>query len=98
MAILYRTNAQSRVLEEEFLRQSMSYIMVGGIRFYQRREVKDIVAYLRVILNPQDMVSIRRIINVPTRGIGKVALVKYLAKYLGDAGAGQAQAPLLHSR
>ncbi len=84
IALLYRTNAQSRVLEEAFLEHNFPYTMIGGVRFYQRREVKDIVAYLRLILNPKDMVSVRRVINVPARGIGKAALVKYLAQYLGD--------------
>ncbi len=90
IAILYRTNAQSRVLEEVFLEHNFPYIMIGGVRFYQRKEVKDIVAYLRLMQNPKDMVSVRRIINVPARGIGKVALLKYLAAYLGGSGdAGQ---------
>lgn len=86
IAILYRTNAQSRVLEEAFLQHNLPYTMIGGVRFYQRKEVKDIVAYLRLMVNSRDIISIRRIINVPARGIGKVALVKYLAHYLGDTG------------
>src|SRR6266516_2584433 len=65
VAIFYRTNAQSRVLEDVFMRVGMSYKIVGGVRFYQRREVKDIVAYLRVLVNPGDLVSVRRIINTP---------------------------------
>ncbi|MFA5829401.1 MAG: UvrD-helicase domain-containing protein [Candidatus Gracilibacteria bacterium] len=68
--ILYRTNAQSRVLEEVFLRYAIPYKIVGGIKFYERKEVKDIIAYLRVIQNPSDSVSMMRIINTPTRKIG----------------------------
>jgi len=73
-AILYRTNAQSRVFEEVFRNFSTPYKIVGGVRFYERKEVKDILAYLRVIHNPLDSVSLRRIINVPTRGIGATTL------------------------
>jgi DNA helicase-2/ATP-dependent DNA helicase PcrA len=69
-AVLYRTNAQSRVLEEIMLKMGIPYKMVGGIRFYQRKEVKDLLAYLRVAANPSDNVSLTRIINVPRRGIG----------------------------
>ena len=69
-AVMYRVNAQSRTLEETFLRYGVPYRLVGGTRFYQRREVKDIIAYLKVIHNPQDNVSLTRIINVPARGIG----------------------------
>jgi DNA helicase-2/ATP-dependent DNA helicase PcrA len=70
-AAMYRVNAQSRALEETFLRYGVPYKLVGGTRFYQRQEVKDIIAYLRVIHNPQDNVSLTRIINVPGRGIGQ---------------------------
>ena len=70
-AILYRTNAQSRVLEEMFRNWYMPYKIVGGVRFYERKEIKDILAYLRVIQNPADSVALRRIINVPARGIGQ---------------------------
>ena len=73
-AIMYRVNAQSRVLEETFMRYGVPYKLVGGTRFYQRREVKDIIAYLRLIHNPQDNVSLVRIINVPGRGIGQRTL------------------------
>ncbi len=69
-AIMYRTNAQSRVLEENFLRLGLPYRLVGATEFYKRREVKDIIAYLRLIHNPSDSVSFNRILNVPTRGIG----------------------------
>ena len=73
-AIFYRTNAQSRVFEEVFLRVGIPYKVVGGVRFYERKEVKDILAYLRVIENDSDEVSLRRIINTPKRGIGDRAL------------------------
>ncbi len=72
--ILYRTNAQSRVIEEVFLRHGVPYKIVGGIRFYQRKEIKDILAYLRVIQNPNDTVSLLRIINTPSRKIGAKTL------------------------
>jgi len=71
IAIMYRTNAQSRALEEEFVRYGFPYRLVGGTRFYERREVKDVVAYLRLMHNPHDTVSLTRIINVPGRGIGQ---------------------------
>ena len=71
IAVMYRTNLQSRVLEESFLRYGIQYRLVGGTRFYERREVKDIVAYLRLVHNPYDSVSLRRVINVPKRGIGQ---------------------------
>lgn len=77
-AVLYRTNAQSRIIEEIFLKKSIPYRIVGGIKFYQRKEVKDIIAYLRLIQNPNDSVSLERIINEPTRGIGKITLKKWL--------------------
>lgn len=70
-AVMYRVNAQSRALEEAFMRYGMPYRLVGGTRFYQRREVKDIIAYLRLIHNPADNISLTRIINVPGRGIGQ---------------------------
>jgi DNA helicase-2/ATP-dependent DNA helicase PcrA len=73
-AIFYRTNAQSRVFEEIFMRATIPYKVVGGVRFYERKEVKDLLAYLRVIVNPNDEVSMRRIINTPKRGIGDRAL------------------------
>jgi DNA helicase-2/ATP-dependent DNA helicase PcrA len=74
VAVLYRTNAQSRAIEDALMRAGMAYRVVGGVRFYERREVKDSLAYLKVILNPHDDVSLRRIINVPARGIGKGVL------------------------
>ena len=73
-AIFYRTNAQSRVFEETFLRIAIPYKVVGGVRFYERKEVKDFLAYLRVLVNAEDEISLRRIINTPKRGIGDRAL------------------------
>ena len=70
VAVFYRTNAQSRVFEEVFIRVGLPYKVVGGVRFYERREVRDALAYLRVLANPADTVSLRRILNVPKRGIG----------------------------
>ncbi len=77
-AVMYRTNAQSRVLEESFIHEGVPYKLVGATRFYGRREIKDVIAYLRVIHNLQDEVSLRRIINVPTRGVGAKTLAKLL--------------------
>lgn len=73
-AVLYRTNAQSRALEEVFLEVGLPYRLVGGISFYERKEIKDVLAYLKLIANPRDRVSFRRIVNTPRRGIGKVTL------------------------
>lgn len=70
-AVMYRTNAQSRVLEETFVRYGLPYKLVGGTRFYERREVKDVIAYLRLIVNPDDNISLLRVINTPPRGIGQ---------------------------
>lgn len=75
-AVLYRTNSQSRSLEEELIRRTLPYRVIGGTRFYDRREVKDMIAYLRLIVNRDDEVSLRRVINVPKRGIGDTALAK----------------------
>src|SRR4051812_40567592 len=70
VAVFYRTNAQSRVFEEVFIRVGMPYKVVGGVRFYERREIKDALSYLRILVNPADEISLRRILNVPKRGIG----------------------------
>ncbi|MEU9185181.1 DNA helicase PcrA [Streptomyces sp. NPDC048484] len=70
VAVFYRTNAQSRVFEEIFIRVGLPYKVVGGVRFYERKEVRDVLAYLRVLANPEDSVPLRRILNVPKRGIG----------------------------
>ena len=74
IAILYRTNAQSRALEEAFLRHGIRYRLIGGVRFYERKEIKDVLSYLRVIANPLDSVALFRVINVPARGIGERTL------------------------
>lgn len=78
-AVLYRTNAQSRSIEEGFMRQGIPYTMVGGLKFYERKEIKDIVAYLRFLFNPFDSMSLLRIINVPRRGIGDTSLARLSA-------------------
>ncbi|HEY8481163.1 MAG TPA: 3'-5' exonuclease, partial [Spirillospora sp.] len=70
VAVFYRTNAQSRVFEEVFIRVGLPYKVVGGVRFYERKEIRDVLAYLRCLANPEDTVSLRRILNVPKRGIG----------------------------
>ena len=69
--MLYRTNAQSRTIEDALMREGIAYKIVGGVRFYERKEIKDALAYLRLVINPHDDVSLRRVINVPARGIGK---------------------------
>lgn len=76
IAVMYRTNAQSRILEEAFIQHGTPYRLIAGTRFYERREVKDIIAYLRLIYNPGDQVSLHRIINVPGRGIGHRSLTE----------------------
>jgi DNA helicase-2/ATP-dependent DNA helicase PcrA len=91
MAVLYRTNAQARVIEEAFMRMGIPYKVVGGTRFYDRREVKDAMAYLRAVLNPADEVSVKRIVNVPKRGIGD-ASVDRLDAYAAEMGITFAEA------
>ena len=76
IAILYRTNAQSRVFEDEFRRRGIPYIIVGSLSFYQRAEVKDVLAYLRLLLNSKDNLAFKRAISVPRRGVGKITLNK----------------------
>ncbi len=76
MAVLYRTNAQSRVVEEAFMRLGVPYKVVGGTRFYDRREVKDAMAYLKAVINPADEVSVKRVLNVPKRGVGDASVAK----------------------
>ena len=85
MAILYRTNAQSRVLEEALVRRGIRYGVYGGLKFYDRKEVKDVIAYLRVLVNPDDDISLRRIINEPRRGIGD-STVETIAAYAAQHG------------
>ena len=84
-AIFYRTNAQSRVFEEVFMRMALPYKVVGGLRFYERREVKDLLAYLRVLANCADEMSLRRIINIPKRGIGDTSL-DYVDQFANSCG------------
>jgi DNA helicase II / ATP-dependent DNA helicase PcrA len=71
VAVLYRTNAQSRTIEDALMREGVAYKIIGGVRFYERKEIKDTLAYMRLVINPHDDVSLRRVINVPARGIGK---------------------------
>src|SRR5204862_1616789 len=70
VAVFYRTNAMSRVIEEQLMRLGVPYKVVGGTRFYDRREIKDVLAYLRAVMNPVDEVSVKRVLNVPKRGVG----------------------------
>ena len=76
IAVLYRTNAQSRVIEEAFMRMGVPYKVVGGTRFYDRREIKDAMAYLRALVNPVDEVSVKRVLNVPKRGVGDASVAR----------------------
>lgn len=78
--VLYRTNAQSRAIEESFLQANLPYKITGAVKFYARREIKDILAYLRLLINPADMMSLQRIVNIPPRGIGKVSMEKITAE------------------
>ncbi|MHB1777789.1 MAG: UvrD-helicase domain-containing protein [Acidimicrobiales bacterium] len=91
VAVFYRTNAQSRVLEEELVHAGVAYKVIGGTRFYDRKEVKDLLAYLRLLTNPADEVSARRVVNVPKRGIGATS-VSRLAAWAATAGVGFAEA------
>ncbi|HUD68735.1 MAG TPA: UvrD-helicase domain-containing protein [Acidimicrobiales bacterium] len=91
VAIFYRTNAQSRVLEDELVRAEIPYKVVGGTRFYDRREIKDVLAYLRLCANPYDEVAARRIVNVPKRGIGATSVTR-LGAYAAQAGVSFAEA------
>ncbi len=85
MAVLYRTNAQSRVFEEMLIKSGIAYNMVGGTKFYERKEIKDVLAYLRLIYNPSDSLSLLRIVNVPRRGIGDATITR-LAEYAAASG------------
>jgi DNA helicase-2/ATP-dependent DNA helicase PcrA len=96
-AVMYRTNAQSRVLEEAFVRYGTPYKLVAGTRFYERREIKDIIAYLKLIHNPYDTVSLLRIINIPQRGIGQQTLAK-LSGWAKSMGVSQYEALRLISK
>ena len=85
MAILFRTNSQSRVLEEKLMRYAIPYTMVGGTKFYDRKEIKDVIAYLRLLYNPEDSLSLMRVINVPKRNIGATT-IEHLADYAEQNG------------
>jgi DNA helicase-2/ATP-dependent DNA helicase PcrA len=91
LAVLYRTNAQSRVVEEAMMRLGIPYKVVGGTRFYDRREVKDAMAYLRAVVNPADEVNVKRVLNVPKRGIGDASVTK-LDAFAAAAGVGFVEA------
>jgi DNA helicase-2/ATP-dependent DNA helicase PcrA len=93
VAILYRTNAQSRTIEDALMREGVAYKVVGGVRFYERKEIKDALAYMRLVINPHDDVSLRRVINVPARGIGKGVMESL--EGIGPAGAIDETLPLL---
>jgi DNA helicase-2/ATP-dependent DNA helicase PcrA len=95
IAVLYRTNAQSRAIEDALMREGVTYRIFGGIRFYERREIKDALAYLRLLLNPHDDLSFKRVVNVPARGIGK-GVLEALAAIDLDAAA-RDEVPLLAS-
>jgi DNA helicase-2/ATP-dependent DNA helicase PcrA len=83
VAVFYRTNAQSRVVEEQLVRAGVPYRVVGGVKFYDRREVKDVLAYLRALVNPDDEVSWRRVVNTPKRGVGDTSVNKVAAHAQG---------------
>src|SRR6266404_674443 len=93
VAVLYRTNAQSRTIEDALMREGLAYKIIGGVRFYERREIKDALAYMRLVINPHDDVSLRRVINVPARGIGK-GVMESIEK-IGPAGSIDESLPLL---
>jgi DNA helicase-2/ATP-dependent DNA helicase PcrA len=94
LAVLYRTNAQSRAIEDALMREGVAYRIIGGLRFYERKEIKDTLAYLRLLINPHDDVSFRRVVNVPARGIGKSVLDALEAV---DAGEPDENTPLLNA-
>ncbi len=83
-AVLYRTNAQSRVIEEALMRFGLPYRVVGGQKFYDRKEIRDIIAYLRLVFQPEDRISFERIVNVPTRGIGATSLARFMSWHAGS--------------
>ncbi len=92
VAVLYRTNSQSRAIEDALMREGVGYRIIGGVRFYERKEIKDTLAYLRLLMNPHDDVSFRRVVNVPARGVGKTVMEALEAVEPGDGDAGM---PLL---
>ncbi len=79
IAVLFRTNAQSRAIEEAFLKKNIPYKLIAGVKFYERKEIKDVLAYLKYAVNPDDLVSLKRAINSPPRGIGKATMLKYVS-------------------
>src|SRR5229473_2914510 len=93
VAVLYRTNAQSRTIEDAMMREGVAYKVIGGVRFHERKEVKDALAYMRLVINPHDDVSLRRVINVPARGIGK-GVMESIEK-IGPASSLDESLPLL---
>jgi DNA helicase-2/ATP-dependent DNA helicase PcrA len=100
VGVLYRTNSQSRAIEDALVRERLAYKVVGGVRFYERKEIKDALAYMRLVLNPHDDVSLRRVINTPARGIGKMvvdAVEGFAATDTPDTGSA-AELPLLGGR
>jgi len=109
LAVLYRTNAQSRTIEDALMREAIPYRIVGGVRFYERKEIKDALAYLKLVINPNDDVSLRRVINVPARGIGKgvmdaleaiepEALIRHQTPLLAAGGADRSSTRSLWAR
>ena len=95
IAVFYRTNAQSRVLEDTLVRREIGYQVIGGTKFYERAEIKDAIAYLTVLANPQDVVSFTRVANSPKRGIGQTSLSRVLAhaEHDGHPGLGRGRRP-----
>ena len=94
-AVLYRTNAQSRAIEDALMREGVAYRIIGSVRFYERKEIKDALAYLRLLINPHDDVSFRRVVNVPARGVGKSVMDALEAIDPGGPGNDAADTPLL---
>lgn len=92
VAVLYRTNSQSRAIEDALMRDGIGYKIIGGVRFYERKEIKDTLAYLRLLINPHDDVSFRRVVNVPARGVGKTVMDALEAVVATD---GESNIPLL---
>jgi DNA helicase-2/ATP-dependent DNA helicase PcrA len=93
VAVLYRTNAQSRAIEDAMMREGVAYKVIGGVRFYERKEVKDALAYMRLVINPHDDVSVRRVINVPSRGVGKGVMDAVEQVSIGGASGGVGSGP-----
>src|SRR5437899_8537123 len=98
VAILYRTNAQSRTIEDALMREGIAYKVIGGVRFYERKVIKDALAYMRLVINPHDDVSLRRVINVPSRGIGKGVMEAIEQVSPSDGDLSSDSLPLLAAR